>query len=114
MPGTPGQATSYTVGQQLMINLRERTEKSLGKKFNIKDFHYELLSLGQAPFDYVSLYINNYIKCNQDKKASMYCTLILGDKNSAVKRSSFNKQWKSERQKTISKIFQSLKKRKHL
>lgn len=109
--GTPGQATSYTLGQQSIIRLRNRTETALGKKFNIKDFHYELLSLGQAPFDYSSAYINNYIKCQEDKSSSMYCGLILGAKESAGKKRSLIEK-RSPRRKLIAEIFRSMKRRK--
>ena len=45
--GYPGQATTYMIGQLEIWNLREITEKRLEEaniKFDIKDFHYQVLS----------------------------------------------------------------------
>ena len=45
----PGQALSYMTGRLKIIELRNKYEKQLGSKFNIINFHDELLSGGSMP-----------------------------------------------------------------
>lgn len=45
----PGQALSYKVGALKLRELRTRYEKQLGKRFNIKAFHDEILTGGSMP-----------------------------------------------------------------
>lgn len=59
----PGQATAYMIGQQAFMDMRENAQKKLGSKFDIRDFHFYLLSQGPAPLDYVAKQINNYVEC---------------------------------------------------
>jgi uncharacterized protein (DUF885 family) len=47
--GIPGQALSYKVGQLKILGLRAKAEKELGNKFNIKDFHNQILDSGSLP-----------------------------------------------------------------
>ena len=42
--GLPGQATSYTIGQLAIIQMRKEMEDALGDMFNEKEFHYIILS----------------------------------------------------------------------
>lgn len=45
--GLPGQATSYMIGQVAIWNLRNKTEETLrrnGIYFDLKEFHYQILS----------------------------------------------------------------------
>ena len=45
----PGQALAYKIGQRKIRELREYAEKSLGEKFDIKDFHTQILIDGGLP-----------------------------------------------------------------
>jgi uncharacterized protein (DUF885 family) len=45
----PGQALSYKIGEMKIRELRGRYSQQLGKNFNIKDFHDELLKDGCVP-----------------------------------------------------------------
>jgi uncharacterized protein (DUF885 family) len=45
----PGQALSYKIGQLKIRELRARYEKQLGSKFNLSNFHDELLKDGAMP-----------------------------------------------------------------
>lgn len=45
----PGQALSYKVGELKIQELRARYEKQLGRRFNLRDFHDELLKDGSLP-----------------------------------------------------------------
>ena len=49
--GNPGQALAYKVGQLKMLSLRERAEKQLGAKFDIRAFHDAMLGSGALPLD---------------------------------------------------------------
>ena len=45
----PGQALSYKIGQLKIMELRARAEKILGDKFDIKEFHNQVLETGCIP-----------------------------------------------------------------
>ena len=57
----PGQALAYKIGQLKMLELRNKAEKELGDKYDIKDFHHELLKRGSLPLDILEDYINDWI-----------------------------------------------------
>ena len=40
---------------------RKKAENELGDKFDIKDFHYEVLKRGSLPLEMLEMYINNWI-----------------------------------------------------
>lgn len=42
----PGQAVTYKVGQLKILEIRSFAEKTLGSKFDLKEFHEALLALG--------------------------------------------------------------------
>ncbi|HYC62957.1 MAG TPA: DUF885 domain-containing protein [Thermoanaerobaculia bacterium] len=45
----PGQALAYKMGQLKILELRERAQKELGTKFDIRGFHDEVLGAGALP-----------------------------------------------------------------
>ena len=45
----PGQALAYKTGQLKILELRERAQRELGAKFDIRAFHDEVLSAGALP-----------------------------------------------------------------
>ncbi len=45
----PGQAVSYKIGELKILELRKRAQQKLGSKFNIKEFHDEVLKDGSLP-----------------------------------------------------------------
>jgi len=47
----PGQACSYKIGQLKFRELRERAQKELGAKFDLRQFHDEMLNGGSMPLD---------------------------------------------------------------
>tara|TARA_Y100000739_G_scaffold126204_1_gene108819 strand:+ start:19 stop:1812 length:1794 start_codon:yes stop_codon:yes gene_type:complete len=57
----PGQALAYKIGQLKILELRERAEKELGDKYDIKNFHDEVLKRGSLPLDLLEYYIDEWI-----------------------------------------------------
>ena len=45
----PGQALSYKIGQLKILELRQKAETQMGKKFDIKKFHEKVLESGVMP-----------------------------------------------------------------
>ncbi len=60
--GNPGQALSYKMGQLKILELRARAEKELGSKFDIKQFHNQLLDAGSLPLSTLDQKINQWIE----------------------------------------------------
>ena len=58
----PGQALAYKIGQLKILELRNKAELELGDKYDIKDFHHEVLKRGSLPLDILEEYINDWIK----------------------------------------------------
>jgi uncharacterized protein (DUF885 family) len=58
----PGQALSYKIGQLKIIELRHKAEKELGDKFNIAQFHNEVLDSGSIPLKLLEDKINRWIE----------------------------------------------------
>ena len=57
----PGQALSYMAGRLKIIGLRNKYEKELGSKFNIIDFHDELLSGGAMPLQILEERMDDWV-----------------------------------------------------
>ena len=57
----PGQALAYKIGQLKILELRNKAEKELGEKYDIKDFHDEVLKRGSLPLDLLEYYIDEWI-----------------------------------------------------
>ncbi|EDO31412.1 predicted protein [Nematostella vectensis] len=79
----PGQATAYMLGRLELIKMRKKAEKALGSKFNLKDFHYQVLKQGSAPLAFLKSHIDRYIMCVKGELGESACRYILpGQKNS--------------------------------
>lgn len=57
----PGQALSYKIGQLKIIELRAFAEKELGEKFDIKEFHNQVLLDGALPLSVLEEKITNWV-----------------------------------------------------
>jgi uncharacterized protein (DUF885 family) len=58
----PGQALSYKIGQLKIRELRDKATIELAEKFDIKEFHNQILETGCVPLDVLENKINNWIK----------------------------------------------------
>lgn len=58
---TPGQATSYKVGQLEISRLRAKAETALGPKFDLRAFHEVVLSAGAVPLDILAARVDAFI-----------------------------------------------------
>lgn len=56
-----GQALGYKIGQMKIRELRTRAEQKLGDKFNVREFHNEVLLSGALPLDVLENKIDRWI-----------------------------------------------------
>ncbi|MBD9534477.1 MAG: DUF885 domain-containing protein [Stenotrophomonas sp.] len=57
----PGQALAYKTGELKIQELRKRAQEQLGDKFDIREFHAEVLKDGSVPLDVLDAKINDWI-----------------------------------------------------
>jgi uncharacterized protein (DUF885 family) len=58
---SPAQALSYKIGQLKILELRERAKQKLGDRFDIREFHDQVLGAGALPLSILEERINNWI-----------------------------------------------------
>jgi uncharacterized protein (DUF885 family) len=61
----PAQALSYKLGQLKFRELRDRAQKELGPKFDIRRFHDEMLSGGVLPLDLLESRTDGWIRAEK-------------------------------------------------
>jgi uncharacterized protein (DUF885 family) len=66
----PGQALAYKMGQLKIRELRDRAQKQLGPRFDIKAFHDEVLDGGALPLDLLESRVNGWLKGQAQKAAA--------------------------------------------
>ena len=57
----PGQALAYKIGQLKILELRAKAEKALGDKFDLKEFHAQVLMTGALPMNILEQKIDRWI-----------------------------------------------------
>lgn len=57
----PGQALAYKIGELKIQQLRAKSEKELGSKFDVRQFHAEVLKDGSVPLDVLEAKIDRWI-----------------------------------------------------
>jgi len=63
----PAQALSYKLGQLKIRELRDRAQKALGAKFDIRSFHDEMLNGGTLPLDLLDTRTDKWIAVQKAK-----------------------------------------------
>ena len=56
-----GQATAYKIGMIKILDLREKAKKTLGDKFDIREFHEVVLANGAIPLSVLEKYIDEWV-----------------------------------------------------
>jgi len=57
----PGQALAYKIGQMKILELRARAEQALGDRFDLRDFHAQVLMTGALPLSVLERKIDDWI-----------------------------------------------------
>ena len=57
----PGQATAYMIGKLKIMELREFAKNALGDKFDIRDFHDQVLKNGPLPLNLLEAKIKDWV-----------------------------------------------------
>ncbi|PCI59516.1 MAG: DUF885 domain-containing protein [Gammaproteobacteria bacterium] len=58
----PGQALSYKIGELTIKRLRKEAEQALGEKFDLRNFHDQILKNGSMPLSILEIVIDKYIQ----------------------------------------------------
>jgi len=66
----PAQALSYKLGQLKIRELRQRAQKELGPKFDLRKFHDEMLDGGALPLDMLDARTNQWIEQQKGNKVA--------------------------------------------
>ncbi|MBL9214801.1 MAG: DUF885 domain-containing protein [Opitutaceae bacterium] len=61
----PGQATAYKIGQLKILELRERTKRELGARFDLREYHDLVLKDGAVPLDILEENVQAWIARKQ-------------------------------------------------
>ncbi len=62
----PAQALSYKMGQMKILELRERAQRELGPKFDLRAFHDAVLDSGPLPLDVLEEKIKEWIAAREE------------------------------------------------
>ena len=66
----PGQALAYKIGQLKILELREKAQKTLGTRFDIRRFHDAVLGAGALPLDVLETRIDAWIARRRQGKSA--------------------------------------------
>ena len=62
----PSQALAYKIGAMTIQRLRRKAEAELGDKFDVKDFHAQVLMTGALPLAILEQKIDRWIASKKD------------------------------------------------
>jgi uncharacterized protein (DUF885 family) len=57
----PGQAATYYLGQLRILDLRREAEAALGARFDLRNFHDQVLSLGSVPLSVLDAEVKRFV-----------------------------------------------------
>ena len=57
----PGQALAYKIGQLTISRLRSKAQTALGARFDVRDFHDQVLMTGALPITVLEAKIEGWI-----------------------------------------------------
>jgi uncharacterized protein (DUF885 family) len=57
----PGQALAYKVGQLRILELRRRAQQKLGPRFDVREFHEQVIASGSLPLDVLEAKLERWI-----------------------------------------------------
>jgi uncharacterized protein (DUF885 family) len=66
----PGQALAYKIGELKISELKKRAQQELGPRFDVRDFHREVLVDGALPLDVLEAKIVRWIDATKAEPAS--------------------------------------------
>ncbi|XP_076453854.1 uncharacterized protein LOC143288997 [Babylonia areolata] len=68
----PGQACAYKVGEIKIKELRQRAEEELGRRFEVKEFHHEVLKVGYVPLDILEEVVSEWIESKKHRRRTAH------------------------------------------
>ncbi|WAR28778.1 hypothetical protein MAR_014482, partial [Mya arenaria] len=75
----PGQACAYKVGEIKIRELRKHAEEELGSRFNIQEFHLQVLENGAMPMSVLESLIKRWIQDIKSETSSGACAYKVGE-----------------------------------
>ncbi|MER7754173.1 DUF885 domain-containing protein [Kitasatospora sp. NPDC097643] len=57
----PGQATAYLIGRREIVRHRERAQAALGARFDIREFHHQVIGHGSLPLGVLDELVSDWI-----------------------------------------------------
>ncbi|KAL8563128.1 hypothetical protein ACOMHN_066374 [Nucella lapillus] len=68
----PGQACAYKVGEIKIKELRQKAEEELGRRFDVKEFHHEVLKVGYVPLDILEEVVMEWIETKKHRRRAAH------------------------------------------